>query len=243
MKRVFRAGLLAALAAAAYKASLAPRGGTARFDGLAWPIDCRLGTDCRVINFPDPRRTGTTAHCRKNHIAGHEGTDIVVSQAAMDRGVPVRAAAAGTVLWAFDGKFDRCPDPAQPDCASPPGPMRPGRTVGTDVCTALGPYCRDGRGSCFWCFGGGNVVVIRHDAGVFATRYDHFRKGSVRVKPGQTIEEGEVIGLVGSAGRSSGPHLHFEVWGKTFYDPVDPWAGPCSPEGARTLFARQPDPG
>gem|GEM_PF-7091088 len=91
---------------------------------------------------------------------------------------------------------------------------------------------------------GGNVVVIRHFGipGVFATRYDHFRTGSITVKPGQRVSRGQVLGKVGSAGRSSGPHLHFEVWGSTWYEPVDPWSGVCSPRRGASLWQRPEAP-
>jgi murein DD-endopeptidase MepM/ murein hydrolase activator NlpD len=110
------------------------------------------------------------------------------------------------------------------------------------VCTELGPYCQDGRGECYWCFAGGNVVVIRHrnTSGVFATRYDHFRKDSIVVKPGDMVKAGDKLGLVGSAGNSTRPHLHFEVWGKTYYDPVEPFAGECGPNRDTPLWARDP---
>lgn len=54
----------------------------------------------------------------------------------------------------------------------------------------------------------GNLIVIRHDFGL-ATRYGHLSKFSVR--PGQAVKRGDVIGLVGSTGRSTGAHLHYEV--------------------------------
>ena len=213
-------------------------------DGLSWPIACRLGRDCDVSNFPDPEKTGATAFCFPNSIAGHEGTDITVSQKAMDRGVAVTAADDGVVQWVFDGKYDRCPDENQPDCRTPPGSPRPGDRDGTTVCTPLGPFCREGpgKGRCFWCFAGGNVVVILHSRPrYFATRYDHLKKGSIRVRPGQRVRRGDVIAAVGSAGHSTAPHLHFEVWGRTFYDPIDPWSGPCSRKGHASLWDRQPD--
>lgn len=207
--------------------------------GLLWPLDCELGPECSISNLPDLDRDGVGASCGRNSIRGHEGTDVMVSPRAAERGVAVFAAEDGVVLWAFDGKHDRCPDAGEPDCRPPAGAPRPGARDGTDVCTPLGPYCRGGAsGRCFWCFAGGNVVVVRHDRPpVFATRYDHLRKGSVRVKAGQKVTRGQPLGLVASAGRSSGPHLHFEVWGKTFYDPVDPWKGPCGP--SESLWERQ----
>ena len=54
----------------------------------------------------------------------------------------------------------------------------------------------------------GNLIVIRHDFGL-STRYGHLSKFHVR--PGQSVKRGDVIGLVGSTGRSTGAHLHYEV--------------------------------
>jgi murein DD-endopeptidase MepM/ murein hydrolase activator NlpD len=55
----------------------------------------------------------------------------------------------------------------------------------------------------------GNLVVIRHSFGI-ETRYGHLARTNVR--PGQTVRRGDVIGFVGSTGRSTSPHLHYEVW-------------------------------
>ncbi|MGB6085008.1 M23 family metallopeptidase [Parvibaculum sp.] len=60
-----------------------------------------------------------------------------------------------------------------------------------------------------WKGGYGRVVEIDHGNG-FRTRYGHL--ASISVKAGQKIAFREVIGKVGSSGRSSGPHLHYEVW-------------------------------
>lgn len=56
--------------------------------------------------------------------------------------------------------------------------------------------------------GFGNVVIVRHYNGL-ETVYAHLSK--IKVKVGQIINAGELVGLGGSTGRSSGPHLHFEV--------------------------------
>lgn len=56
--------------------------------------------------------------------------------------------------------------------------------------------------------GFGNVVIIRHYNGL-ETVYAHLSK--IKVKPGQVVLSGQLIGLGGSTGHSSGPHLHFEV--------------------------------
>jgi len=58
--------------------------------------------------------------------------------------------------------------------------------------------------------GYGNMVVITHDKGI-QTIYSHLR--TVNIVQGQTVSQGQVIGGVGNTGRSTGPHLHFEVRG------------------------------
>ena len=54
----------------------------------------------------------------------------------------------------------------------------------------------------------GNLIVLRHDFGL-ATRYGHLSK--FNVVPGATVHRGNVIGFVGSTGRSTGAHLHYEI--------------------------------
>lgn len=56
----------------------------------------------------------------------------------------------------------------------------------------------------------GNLVVIAHANGT-QTFYAHLSKISVSI--GQEVNQGSIIGNVGSTGRSTGPHLHFEVRG------------------------------
>jgi murein DD-endopeptidase MepM/ murein hydrolase activator NlpD len=55
----------------------------------------------------------------------------------------------------------------------------------------------------------GNAVVIDHGHGII-TRYGHM--DAFNVRPGQRVRRGDVIGFVGSTGRSTGYHLHYEVW-------------------------------
>ncbi|MEM9568492.1 MAG: M23 family metallopeptidase [Cyanobacteria bacterium P01_E01_bin.34] len=57
----------------------------------------------------------------------------------------------------------------------------------------------------------GNAVVIAHDA-VRRTRYGHM--SSIAVQANTWVEQGTIIGYVGSTGRSTGPHLHFEYWSR-----------------------------
>ncbi len=80
---------------------------------------------------------------------------------------------------------------------------------GTSIyATAPGVVVEDGWSSIF-----GKHVVIDHGFG-YRTLYGHMSK--VLVKKGQSVERGQVIGKVGSTGRSSGPHVHYSVfiWGK-----------------------------
>ena len=58
---------------------------------------------------------------------------------------------------------------------------------------------------------GGNTVRIRHNS-VYSTAYLHLSKYAKGLKPGKRVRQGEVIGYVGSTGRSTGPHLDFRVW-------------------------------
>jgi murein DD-endopeptidase MepM/ murein hydrolase activator NlpD len=66
--------------------------------------------------------------------------------------------------------------------------------------------------------GFGNNIIIRHKHG-FYTRYGHML--SFRVKTGQRVQQGEVIGYIGNTGLSTGPHLHYEV--HIGSDVVDPY--------------------
>jgi murein DD-endopeptidase MepM/ murein hydrolase activator NlpD len=58
--------------------------------------------------------------------------------------------------------------------------------------------------------GYGNVVDISHD-GTWSTRYGHISRFSAGLRPGDRVKQGDVIAFVGNTGRSTGPHLHFEV--------------------------------
>jgi murein DD-endopeptidase MepM/ murein hydrolase activator NlpD len=69
----------------------------------------------------------------------------------------------------------------------------------------------------FWS-GYGRMIEIEHAQGI-TTRYGHL--ASFAVRPGQSVRRGQVIGYVGLSGRSTGPHLHYEVW--LHDNPVNPY--------------------
>ncbi len=58
-------------------------------------------------------------------------------------------------------------------------------------------------------YGYGLVIVIKHRFG-YRTLYGHLLSSRVRV--GQKVKKGQIIGFMGNSGRSTGPHLHFEIW-------------------------------
>ena len=58
---------------------------------------------------------------------------------------------------------------------------------------------------------GGNTIRIRHNS-VYSTAYLHLSGYAKGLKTGQRVRQGQVIGYVGSTGRSTGPHLDFRVW-------------------------------
>ena len=85
---------------------------------------------------------------------------------------------------------------------------------GTDFAAPMGtPIMASGDGiivKAGWCGGGGNCVKIKHNS-VYQTIYAHMSKFANRVKSGLRVKQGQIIGYVGSTGKSTGPHLHYEV--------------------------------
>jgi murein DD-endopeptidase MepM/ murein hydrolase activator NlpD len=94
---------------------------------------------------------------------------------------------------------------------------------GLDVALAVGsPVVASDRGTVTWAswasgpyFDYGNLIVINHGNG-YETLYAHLN--SINVYPGQVVEQGQFIGASGNTGRSSGPHIHFEIRYNDFRD-------------------------
>lgn len=150
----------------------------------------------------------------------HDGSDYILVGGfpAMDEGSsPVIAALDGVVVDARDGNYDRCHG---------------------DLST--GSVSCDGHDMI------ANSVTLAHDGAdgrTWFTKYWHLKQDSVAVVEGDEVAAGTVLGLVGSSGYSSLPHLHFEV--QVEEEPgaepvtVDPYAGPHSQ--ARSLWCDQGD--
>ncbi len=85
---------------------------------------------------------------------------------------------------------------------------------GTDFAAPMGtPIMASGSGTikkAGWCGGGGNCVVIKHNS-TYETVYAHMSKFAKGIKRGIRVKQGQTIGYVGSTGKSTGPHLHYEV--------------------------------
>jgi murein DD-endopeptidase MepM/ murein hydrolase activator NlpD len=116
-----------------------------------------------------------------------------------------------------------------------------GRTIvaaadGTVMTTHDGETDRCTTGTCGGGGGFGNYVVVQHSDGKLSY-YAHMRRGSLRVMPGQRVRCGEPLGLVGSSGNSTGPHVHFEV--RIGSSPTDSFEARSSCGGGATHWVTQ----
>ncbi|MBL8619205.1 MAG: M23 family metallopeptidase [Deltaproteobacteria bacterium] len=174
---------------------LPPRGPVA----LAWPLldPAAFGSTLYVDHDPEVQEDTPLGRTRCLDHAGrafpycydeHDGTDYILvgGFSAMDAGSqPVVAAAAGQVVSAEDGHYDRC---------------RASAETGDVDC--------DGHPII------ANHVILEHvgeDGARYRTLYWHLAQGSVQVRVGDEVEALRPLGLVGSSGYSSMPHLHFEL--------------------------------
>ena len=83
-----------------------------------------------------------------------------------------------------------------------------------------------------------NAIYVQHSDGS-RTWYGHLKSGSLTTKGvGDTVTAGEFLGIIGSSGNSTGPHLHFEVYDSNS-NLVDPFSGTCN--NITTWWQDQPD--
>lgn len=160
---------------------------------LMWPIDCTLGDSCNIQNYVD-RDLGQGA---KDFRCGH------------------------LTFNGHKGTDIRLRDLAMMRRGVPVRAAAAGRVVGVrnhmiDVnVKEVGIEALKGR-DC------GNSVRVDLGDGWF-TQYCHMRRGSVRVKPGDRVTPGEMLGLVGLSGRTEFPHLHFQIHHRGVL--IDPFVG------------------
>ena len=161
---------------------------------FAIPIDCNLGKDCFIMHYVDIDSSPKAVdfNCGRQTYNGHKGTDFGISDLqAMNAGVPVLAAAEGTVLRVRDGIVDRLVS----DLAAKE--------------QVVGQEC-------------GNGLVIDHGNG-WETQYCHLQQGSLQVEPNTQVDRGAVLGMVGSSGLASFPHVHLSIRHRG--EIVDPFVG------------------
>ncbi len=157
---------------------------------LAWPMACAPGKDCWIFRHVD-LDPGEGA---RDYACGSNTYDRHkgVDVALRDRGVMWRGVA---VLAAAPGMVAGLRD-GMPDISAGPGEIK---QVEKREC--------------------GNGVRINHGGG-WASQYCHMRRGSIRVRRGQRVRAGQILGLVGLSGKTEFPHLHFQVHlGKKIIDP------------------------
>jgi murein DD-endopeptidase MepM/ murein hydrolase activator NlpD len=140
----------------------------------------------------------------------HEVIDVLDKERDVRESTPaVRPLRGGFV----SSRFGRRMDPFTGEIVQHTGVDFRARTGSPIVSTASGIVARTGRDG-----GYGIMIEIDHGNG-FKTRYAHLSK--VLVHRGQRVKRGEIIGLVGNTGRSTGSHLHYEVlFRKVHRDPL-----------------------
>ncbi|MHB2167743.1 M23 family metallopeptidase [Alsobacter sp. R-9] len=174
------------------------------------PIDCRIGTSCFVQNYVDAD-------------PGEGAKDFTCGTRTYDKhnGTDIR------VLSMADQKRGVAV------LAAAPGKVRAIRDEEPDISVRERTLAAVAGREC------GNGLVIDHGGG-WTTQYCHMARGSIAVKPGDTVGAGDRLGLVGLSGNTEYPHLHFTVRrGDTVVDPfaLDAAPGTCGTGGQRVAWS------
>lgn len=169
---------------------------------LSFPVDCVLGQTCWTVNYTD---TDPAADAHKDYMCNakttddHKGTDFAL-RSRLEMERGVAVKAARA------GRVLRVRDGESDD-------------IKTEAeYQAIHKANKD-------C---GNGILLDH-GGAYQTFYCHLKKGSLKVKPGDQVTEGQTIAEIGQSGMAEFPHLHFAViWeNKT----IDPFTGLTNAEG------------
>lgn len=178
---------------------------------LRLPLDCVPGETCDIIKYVDnDPGTGMRDYACGKRVGGENGYGS--TSIAIQDG---KAMAQGVaVRAAADGVVERSRD-------------------GMADTGIHGPETREELVK----VGCGNAVVLGHRGG-WSTIYCHMRQGSIRVKPGDRVTAGDVLGMVGMSGLTELPHLFFSV--RQGSQVIDPFVGTtrkgaCGP-GERPLW-------
>lgn len=154
---------------------------SAELQPFAWPVACELGTTCFIQNYVDHDPSDKTLDFRCGHRT-YDGHD----------GTDIRLSDLDVqrkgveVLAAASGRVAHIRD-----------------GMGDVSVKLVGKAAVAGR-KC------GNGAVVEHGNG-WSTQYCHMAKGSLKVKPGDSVNAVQALGLVGLSGNTEFPHLHFTV--------------------------------
>lgn len=163
---------------------------SAELQPFAWPVACELGTTCFIQNYVDHDPSDKTLDFR----CGHRTYD------------------------GHDGTDIRLPDldvqrKGVEVVAAASGRVAHTRDGMDDVSVKVAGKAAVAGREC------GNGAVVEHGNG-WSTQYCHMAKGSLKVKPGDSVSAGQALGLVGLSGNTEFPHLHFTVrHGRAVVDP------------------------
>lgn len=150
---------------------------------LQSPIDCTLGTDCFIQNYVDHDATRSARDFMCSHLSydGHKGTDFRLKNLAHMQRSVKVLAAASGTVM---GTRDGMEDISIRDAQANPNAIK--------------------NREC------GNGVRLSHEGG-YTTQYCHLKRGSIRVKQGQPVSAGDVLGEVGLSGETEFPHVHVQL--------------------------------
>jgi hypothetical protein len=175
---------------------------------LALPVACEMGRDCFIQNFFD-------------HDPSPDRIDYACGRLSYDghNGTDFRVADIPAMMRGVT------------IVAAAPGTVKAVRDGMADINVAeIGRESLEGKDA-------GNGVVIDHGDG-WETQYSHMRKGSTTVRPGQAVETGTPLGLIGMSGAAEFPHVHLSV--RHNGHDIDPFTGTADPiacgETERTLW-------
>lgn len=151
------------------------------------------------IWIPGTQRRSATQTLAAGKAMGLDGRKASATAASLDLAWPIRGRLSSRFGWRHGRRHEGIDIPARR--GTPVHAAQAGRVIHSGG--GLGDY--------------GNVVIVKH-RGRYSTVYAH--NDRVRVRKGQFIEKGDIVGEVGTSGNANGPHVHFEV--RLDRKPLDP---------------------